>query len=76
MWLPFALLTVRADSTIDMRSEDILMEVSSSINNLKLWHSHSEPVAPLSTQNKMNDTVHEVKQNRFQCRMKETPYLP
>ena len=35
MWLPFALLIVRADSTIDVHSEDILMEVSSSINNLK-----------------------------------------
>ena len=76
MWLPFALLIVRADSTIDVHSEDILMEVSSSINNMKHWHSHSEPVAPLSTQNKMNDTVHEVKQNPFQYRMKETPYLP
>ena len=75
MWLPFALLTVQADNTIDIHSEDILVEGGSSIN-LKHWHSHSEPVAPLSKQNKMNDTVHEVKQNPFQFRMKETPYLP
>lgn len=49
-------------------------EVSISNNNLKHWHSHSEPVAPLRiTKNKMNDIVHEVKQNPFQYRMKEIP---
>lgn len=66
---------MQTDSRTAIHSESLLTEANGSINNLKHWRGHSEPIAPLCTQNKMNGTAYEAKQKPFQYMMKKIPGL-